>query len=90
MATSKIIDSDFTFSENKSNYGYGVNINEKEPGRYIGHAGRGIGFVSLKIYVPSEKLNIIILKNIYNRDTNIVYHFQKSIRQIIMNSSLIK
>lgn len=90
MTTSKIIDSDFTFSENKSNYGYGVNINEGEPLKYIGHAGRGLGFVSLKIYVPSKKLNIIILENIYNRDTNIVYHFQKSIRQIIMNSSLIK
>lgn len=90
MVNSKIIDSDFTFSEKKSNYGYGVNINEEGPVKYIGHAGRGIGFVSLKIYVPSKKLNIILLENRYNRDTNIVYHFQKSIRQIVMNSSLVK
>lgn len=90
MVNSPIIDSDFTFSETKSNYGYGVNINEEEPLKYIGHAGRGIGFVSLKIYVPSKKLDVIILENIYNRDTNIVYHFEKKIRQIVMNSSLSK
>jgi len=90
MVNSIIVDSDFTFSEKKSNYGYGVNINEEEPVKYIGHAGRGIGFVSLKIYVPSKKLDVIILENIYHRDTNIVYYFEKSIRQIIMNSSLVK
>lgn len=90
MVNSSIIDSDFTFSEKKSNYGYGVNINEEEPLKYIGHAGRGIGFVSLKIYVPSKKLNVIILENTYFRDNSIVYHFEKSIRQIIMNSNLVK
>lgn len=90
MVNSTIIDSDFTFSEKKSNYGYGVNINEDEPVKYIGHAGRGIGFVSLKIYVPSKKLDVIILENIYHRDTDIVYYFEKKIRQIVMNSSLVK
>ncbi|RZL40125.1 MAG: class A beta-lactamase-related serine hydrolase, partial [Pedobacter sp.] len=90
MVNSVIVDADFTFSHKKSNYGYGVNINEEEPVKYIGHAGRGIGFVSLKIYVPTKKLDIIILENIYDRDINIVYHFEQSIRQIIMNSSLIK
>lgn len=90
MVNSIIVDSDFTFSEKKSNYGYGVNINEEEPIKYIGHAGRGIGFVSLKIYVPSKKLDIIILENIYNRDTNIVYFFEKNIRQIVINSNLVK
>jgi D-alanyl-D-alanine carboxypeptidase len=90
MVNSAIIDSDFTFSEKKSNYGYGVNINEEEPVKYIGHAGRGIGFVSLKIYVPSKKLDVIILENIYHRDTNIVYHFEKNVRQIVLNSNLVK
>lgn len=90
MVNSTTIDSDFTFSEKKSNYGYGVDINEEEPIKYIGHAGRGIGFVSLKIYVPAKKLNLIILENIYDRDTNIVYYFEKQIRQIVMNSNLVK
>lgn len=90
MVNSTIVDSDFTFSEKKSNYGYGVNINEEEPVKYIGHAGRGVGFVSLKFYVPSKKLEVIILENVYHRDTNIVYYFEKSIRQIVMNSNLVK
>jgi D-alanyl-D-alanine carboxypeptidase len=90
MVKSPVTDSDFTFSETKSNYGYGVNIDENSPAKYIGHSGRGIGFVSLKFYVPSKKLDIIILENIYHRDTNIVYYFEKNIRQIVMNSSLVK
>lgn len=90
MINSTIIDSDFTFSETKSNYGYGVNINEEKPYKYIGHAGRGLGYVSLKFYLPEKKLDVIILENIYNRDINIVYHFEKRIRQIVMNSTFVK
>lgn len=90
MVNSPVLDFDLTFGEKKSNYGYGVNINEGEPAKYIGHAGRGIGFVSLKLYVPAKKLDIIILENTYNRDNDIVYHFEKNIRRIIMNSSLVR
>lgn len=90
MTNSTVIESDLTFSETKSNYGYGVNINREKPYKYIGHAGRGIGFVSLKFYLPEKDLDVIILENIYNRDINIVYYFEKSIRQIIMNSTLVK
>ena len=90
MINSTTVDSDFTFGETKSNYGYGVNINEEKPYKYIGHAGRGLGFVSLKFYIPEKNLDVIILENIYNRDVNIVYHYEKSIRQIILKSILLK
>ena len=90
MVNSTIIDSDSTFSGKKSNYGYGVNINEDEPIKYIGHAGRGMGFVSFKFYIPLKKLDVIILENIYNRDNSIVYYFEKKIREIVMNSNLVK
>jgi len=50
--------------------------------KYIGHAGRGIGFVSLKFYVPARELDVIILENVYSRDNDIVYHFEKNIRKI--------
>lgn len=90
MTNSTVVESDFTFSETKSNYGYGVNINGEKPYKYIGHAGRGIGFVSLKFYLPEKDLDVIILENIYNRDIDSVYYFEKSIRQIIMNSTLVK
>ncbi len=90
MVNSKVVDSDFTFSDKKSNYGYGVNINEEKPNKYIGHAGRGIGFVNLKFYVPEKKLDVIILENVYNRDIDGVYHFEKEIRKIVLNSNLVK
>ncbi len=90
MINSKVVDSDYTFSDKKSNYGYGVNINKGKPYKYIGHTGRGIGFVNLKFYVPEKKLDVIILENIYNRDIDIVYHFEKEIRKIVLNSNLVK
>lgn len=90
MINSTIVDSDFTFSETNSNYGYGVNINEEKPHKYIGHAGRGLGYVNLKFYFPEKNLDVIILENVYNRDINIVYHYEKNIRRIIMNSKLVK
>lgn len=90
MVNSTVVDADFTFSDKNSNYGYGVNINEGQPLKYIGHAGRGIGFVSLKFYIPSKGLDVIIWENIYDRDVNKVYHFEKEIRQIVMNSYLVK
>lgn len=90
MVNSTVIDDDTTFSDKKSNYGYGVNINEDAPIKYIGHSGRGLGFVSFKIYIPAKKLNVIVLENVYYRDNIIVYHFEKTIREIIMNSSLVK
>lgn len=90
MTNSAVLDTDFTFSDKRPNYGYGVNINDGEPVRYIGHAGRGIGFVSLKFYIPSKDIDVIIWENTYERDTNIVYYFEKSIRQIILNSNLVK
>ncbi|HMQ46580.1 MAG TPA: serine hydrolase domain-containing protein [Saprospiraceae bacterium] len=90
MVNSEVVDADYTFSHKKSNYGYGVNIHEGKPFKYIGHAGRGIGFVNLKIYVPEKKLDIIIMENVYNRDVDIVYHFEKKIREIVMNSNLVE
>ncbi len=89
MTHSPVVDSDFAFSDGKSNYGYGVNIQEK-PIKYIGHAGRGIGFTCLKIYVPSRKLDVIILENVYSRDDNAIYHFEKAIRQVVERSSLMR
>ncbi|SDF50663.1 serine hydrolase domain-containing protein [Cellulophaga baltica] len=90
MVNSKVVDSDYTFSDKDSNYGYGVNINENEPYKYIGHAGRGIGFVNLKFYMPEKQLDVIILENTYNRDIDIVYYFEKEIRKIVLNSSLVE
>lgn len=90
MINSTIVDDDPTFSGKKATYGYGVNINEEAPLKFIGHAGRGIGFVSLKLYIPDRNLFVVILENTYNRDLSIVYYFETNIRRIVMNSNLVK
>jgi len=79
------------FGDEKIGYGYGLRIYDKKPlKKHIGHAGRGIGFASIKFYVPEKNLDVIVLENVYNEDASIVYHFEKEIRKIVLNSSLVK
>lgn len=90
MITSEVMDN--TEIDKNLKYGYGVNINENEPIKYIGHRGRGMGFVNIKLYVPDKKLDIMVLENVYHdhEDPNIVYHFETQIRDIILHSNLVK
>lgn len=90
MTNSDVIDFDETFSDEKKYYGYGVNVSSNKSIKYIGHAGRGLGFVSIKFYVPEKDLDVIMLENVYNQDNDVVYHFEKEIRRIVLNSNLIK
>lgn len=90
MIESEVIDFHDAFSEKKINYGYGVNISKDNPIKYIGHAGSGLGFASLKFYIPEKNVNVIILENVYNNDISLVYHFEKGIRNIVLNSNLIE
>ena len=77
------------FGSEPVGYGYGLRIDDKSGVKHLGHAGRGIGFASLKFYVPESEVDVIVLENVYNEDTEIVYHFEKAVRQIILESSLI-
>ncbi|MEL7123665.1 MAG: serine hydrolase domain-containing protein [Bacteroidota bacterium] len=90
MITTDVIDN--TEIDKDLKYGYGVNINENEPIKYIGHRGRGMGFVNIKIYVPDKKLDIIVLENVYHdhEDPKVVYHFETKIRDIVLSSNLVK
>ena len=74
------------FGDKEIGYGYGLRIDDKNQIKHIGHAGKGIGFVSLKFYVPEKDLDVIVLENVYHEDPNIVYHFEKEIRKIVLNS----
>lgn len=90
MTTSDVIDN--TIIDKGLKYGYGVNIDDNGPIRNIGHRGRGMGFVNFKFYVPEKKLDVIVLENVYHdhEDPSVVYHFETEIRNIVMNSSLVK
>lgn len=71
-------------------YGYGIRINDKSPIKYIGHAGKGLGFTSLKIFFPQSDVDLIILENQYSEDNVVNYHFEAKIRDIVLNSELVK
>lgn len=77
------------FGKEKVGYGYGVCISNK-PLNNIGHGGKGIGFGSFKFYVPEKDLDVIVLENVYNEDSNIFFHFEREIREIVLNSNLVK
>lgn len=78
------------FGSKKIGYGYGLQIDNNNPLKIIGHAGRGLGFVNIKFYVPEKNLDVIVLENIHTENDSIVYHFEKEIRKIVLNSNLLK
>jgi len=78
------------FGKEKIGYGYGVRISDKTPVQYIGHTGGGSGFVSFKVYFPATDVDVVVLENQSNEDIDLFYEFEVKIKEIIMNSSLIK
>jgi D-alanyl-D-alanine carboxypeptidase len=90
MINSKIPDLFKPLSDEQIAYGYGINIVDEKPAKYFGHGGRGIGFTSMKFYVPQKKLNVIVLENVFSENVEVHYHFEKVIREIVFNSNLMK
>lgn len=74
----------------KIGYGYGIRVSDKTPIKSIEHSGKGLGFVSLKVYFPQKGVDLIVLENVYSEDSSLHYHFEKRIREIVLNSSLLK
>ena len=78
------------FGNDKIGYGYGLRIHDKGLIKHMGHAGRGIGFASIKFYIPEKDVDVIVLENVYNEDVQFVYHFENEIRKIVLKSNLVK
>ena len=74
----------------KIGYGYGLRISDKTPVKYIGHGRKGLGFVSIKCYIPEKDIDVVVLENHYSVDSKLHYHFESKIREIVINSSLVK
>jgi D-alanyl-D-alanine carboxypeptidase len=79
-----------SFGKDKVGYGYGVRISDKTPVRYLGHSGKGIGFLVFKFYIPAKDINVIILQNHYDVDSKLHYYYESEIREIVTKSSLVK
>jgi len=78
------------FGDKQIGYGYGLRIDDSKHLKIIGHAGKGIGFTNIKFYVPEKKLHVIVLENVYDDDANTVYHFEKEMISLILNSNLVE
>ena len=90
MTNHNITGQHVAFGPEKVGYGYGVRIDDSEHVNLIGHAGKGIGFANIKFHVPEKKLTVIVWENIYDEDPNVVYHFEKEIKEIVMGSNLLE
>lgn len=89
LTNSDIPDSFAPLSDERMVYGYGIDIADK-PFRYLGHGGSGLGFASIKFYVPHKDLNVIVLENLFHDNIPDRYHFEKEIRKIVLSSNLVK
>lgn len=83
------------FNNDVIGYGYGLRLHNLHSTIHLGHGGRGLGFVSLKFYIPEQDVDVIIWENVYYRDANvmssdIVYYFENEIRKIVLHSNLVK
>lgn len=78
------------FGKEKMGYGYNIRIVDSNGIKYFGHTGLGDGFSSLNIYVPKSDLNIIILENHMNDNSDLFYYFESLIKNIILESELVK
>lgn len=90
MTTYSITAQHNAFGKEKIGYGYGIRISDKTPIKYVGHTGGGSGFVSFKVYFPETDLDVVVLENQSNENIDLFYEFEIKIREIVMNSSLMK
>lgn len=78
------------FGTGKMGYGYAIRIVKDHRVSYFGHTGLGDGFTSLNVYVPSSDVSIVIMENQMSEINTLYYYFEKLIRDIVLQSSLIK
>lgn len=90
MTTYSITAQHNAFGKEKIGYGYGVRISDNTPVKYIGHTGGGSGFVSFKVYFPETDVDVVVLENQSNENLDLFYEFEIKIREIVLNSNLMK
>lgn len=76
------------FGKEKTGYGYGIKIVDKEPVKYIGHTGLGDGFSSVNLYFPEKDINLIVLENQMNDNPDFFYLSEIKMKNILLKSNL--
>ncbi|ASK32560.1 serine hydrolase [Chryseobacterium sp. T16E-39] len=90
MTTPSVMSEHDVFGKGKMGYGYAIRIVKDHEINYFGHTGLGDGFASLNVYIPSSDISIVIMENQMSESSDLYYYFEKSIRDIILQSNLIK
>lgn len=72
------------FGKEKLPYGYGIRIVNDGGIKYYGHTGLGDGFASLNIYIPKQKISLVILENQMAEDPNLYYYFETIIKNFLI------
>lgn len=78
-----------SFGREKVGYGYGLRISNLGSVNYLGHSGKGLGFMSFKLYFPENDVSLIVLQNHYDHDEKLHYFYESKIREIVLNSNLV-
>ncbi|MDQ0780881.1 serine hydrolase [Chryseobacterium sp. W4I1] len=90
MTTSSALSQHDVFGKKESGYGYNIRIVKYNNIPYLGHTGLGDGFASLNAYVPGSDVSIIVLENQMGEDSNLYYYQEALIKDIVLQSSLMK
>jgi len=87
MTEYSITASHSAFGPQPIGYGYGVRVDDTSGKKHIGHAGRGIGYASIKFYIPENDISVIVLENVYvSNDPDVIYYFEREIRDLVLRS----
>lgn len=90
MTTSSALSQHDVFGKEKQGYGYNIRNCTENGIYYMGHTGLGDGFSALSIYFPKTDVSIVVLENVMNENSELFYYFETKIKNIILNSNLVK
>ena len=84
MVSNTVLSQHDVFGKEKMGYGYAIRSINDDGIKYFGHTGLGDGFASLNIYIPSEKISLIILENQMAEDSRLYYYFETIIKDFLV------
>jgi CubicO group peptidase (beta-lactamase class C family) len=88
MTNYNVLNQHNVFGKEKTGYGYGIRIVDKEPIKYIGHTGLGDGFSSVNLYFPEKDISLIVLENQMSDNPDFFYFSEIKIKGILLKSNL--
>ena len=73
------------FGNTEMGYGYNIRIAEEKGVKFIGHTGLGAGFSSMLLHFPNDDLDVIVLENVMDENSEDWYFYAKEIKEIMVD-----